>query len=87
MFSFSQDKAVGRFNVRNMVDAGGLNDLKAASAYELYTMPKLFSKNYYCISCAVHSRIVRVRNVDARKIREPPVRFRRTDNKDKAVKA
>lgn len=29
-----QDKAIGRFMVRNMVDAGGLNDLKAASAFE-----------------------------------------------------
>ena len=29
-----QDKAIGRFMVRNIVDAGGLNDLKAASAYE-----------------------------------------------------
>jgi ribosomal protein S26 len=74
-----QDKAVGRFMVRNMVDAGGLNDLKAASAYELYVLPKLYSKNYYCVSCAVHSRIVRVRNVEKRKNRDPPVRFRRTD--------
>ena len=44
-----------------------------------YTLPKLYSKNYYCISCAVHSRIVRVRNVQARRVREPPVRFKRTD--------
>ena len=90
--------------VRNMVDAGGLNDLKAASAFEreflfpgdfdqarkeytplspvaVYVLPKLYSKNYYCVSCAVHSRIVRVRNVEKRKIRDPPVRFRRTEDK------
>ena len=30
----------GRFMVRNMVDAGALNDLKAASAFELYALPK-----------------------------------------------
>jgi small subunit ribosomal protein S26e len=68
--------------VRNMVDSGAKNDLEAACAYEQYTLPKLFSKNYYCVSCAVHSRIVRVRNVEARRVRDPPVRFRRTDTKD-----
>jgi small subunit ribosomal protein S26e len=29
-----KDKAIGRFMVRNMVDAGALNDLKLASAFE-----------------------------------------------------
>jgi len=70
--------------VRNMVDAGALNDLKAASAFALYTLPKLYSKNYYCVSCAVHSRIVCVRNTEARRNREPPVRFKRSaENRDK----
>ncbi len=30
----AKDKAIGRFMVRNMVDAGALNDLKASSAFE-----------------------------------------------------
>ena len=42
-----KDKAIGRFMVRNMVDAGGLNDLKAASAFE---------RAYLMI--AVHARLM-----------------------------
>jgi len=45
--------------------------------FAAYEPPKLYSKNYYCISCAVHSRIVRVRNRQARRVREPPQRMRR----------
>jgi small subunit ribosomal protein S26e len=67
--------------VKNMVDSGAMNDLRASSVFEGYQLPKLFSKNYYCVSCAVHSRIVRVRNVDKRRIRDPPVRFRRTEDR------
>ena len=46
-----------------------------------YTLPKLYQKTYYCVSCAVHSRIVRVRNVFKRRNRDPPVRFKRTPEK------
>lgn len=71
--------------VKNMVDSGAMNDLRASSVFEGYQLPKLFSKNYYCVSCAVHSRIVRVRNVEKRRIRDPPVRFRRTEDRPGAA--
>lgn len=79
----AKDKAIKRFIVRNIVDSGALNDIKAACAYEVYTQPKFYTKNYYCVSCAVHSRVVRVRNRVARRNRDPPPRFRRTDKDDR----
>ena len=63
-----------------IVDALSSSGLLTPS-FAVYTLPKLYSKNYYCVACAVHSRIVRVRNKEARRNREPPVRFRRSAEK------
>ena len=55
-----------------MVDASALRDIKEASAFENYTLPKLYIKQYYCIEAAVHQRIVRVRSAEDRRNRENP---------------
>jgi small subunit ribosomal protein S26e len=55
-----------------MVDASALRDIRDASAYENYALPKLYIKQFYCIEAAVHQRIVRVRSVENRRIRENP---------------
>merc|ERR1711976_627996 len=45
-----KDKAFKKYMVRNMVDSASMRDLSEASVYENYAVPKIYLKQYYCIS-------------------------------------
>ena len=68
-----KDKAVKRFVIKNMVDGSSKRDIEEASAYkdtdQTITMPKLYVKNQWCIACAFHARIVKVRKTEDKRIR------------------
>jgi small subunit ribosomal protein S26e len=72
-----KDKAVKRFTIRDIVDQSSKKDLEENRAFEYYVIPKLYIKMQYCISCAIHSRIVKVRSTADRRVRAPPQRVQR----------
>ena len=59
-----KDKAIKRFQMRQIVDGSSRRDIKENSAYgpEFFYLPKIYIKMYYSVSCAIHARVVRARS-------------------------
>jgi small subunit ribosomal protein S26e len=66
-----KDKAIKRFVIKNIVDGSSKRDIMEASAYtdEQADMPKLYMKNQWCVACAIHARVVKVRQTEDKRIR------------------
>merc|ERR1712166_1217543 len=91
-----KDKAIKKFTVRDIIDAASKDDIGKASAYKERTqVPKLMLKMYYCVSCAIHARIVAVRSVVDRRKRDTgkkkmmrkPMEQKKPEEKKEEVKA
>jgi small subunit ribosomal protein S26e len=54
--------------MKKIVDESSKKDIEDNSAYRteqnngVFHLPKIYLKQIYCISCAIHARIVRVRS-------------------------
>ena len=67
-----KDKAIKRFIVRNIVDASSMRDIRDASAFETYQLPKIYIKQV-CV-CVCVCQAARDRARVAGRARRPRVR-------------
>merc|ERR1711976_364394 len=81
-----KDKAIKKFQVRDLIDAASKEDIAKASAYKTPTaVPKLMIKMYYCVSCAIVAR--RKRDTGKKKFMNKRENKPKTDENKEEAKA
>ena len=79
-----KDKAINKFTVKDIIEASSREDVQAVQVYKNFVIPKVYHKLSYCVSCAIHMRLVRVRSAEDRKIRNvrKPIEKKERDLKE-----
>ena len=67
-----KDKGVSRATNNAIIEQASMDDLNLATIYSKPDVPNFFNIDNYCISCACHLRIVKVRSECHRKERFIP---------------
>lgn len=81
------DKITRRFTQKQIIDSNIQQDVLSACVIEDFVLPKQYVKVQYCVSCALHNHLIRVRSAEERKPKPcTAINFNRVSMKKMAKK-